>query len=50
MVSDQAGYPGAAGPRRTGRAIAYMICQPSEHYYKVMTGSDRMPVFIDQTI
>ncbi|WP_165253212.1 hypothetical protein [Paludisphaera soli] len=33
-----------------GRAVAYMICEPSSHYYRVMTGSDRMPVFIGQKI
>jgi hypothetical protein len=33
-----------------GLAVVYMICEPSEHYYHVMTGSQRMPVFIDQRI
>ena len=28
----------------------YMITRPSSHYYKVMTGSERMPALIDQTL
>ncbi len=37
-------------PDEYGRAVAYMICEPSSHYYRVMTGAERMPVFIGQTI
>jgi hypothetical protein len=31
-------------------AVVYMICEPASHYYRVMTGSERMPVFIEQRI
>jgi hypothetical protein len=31
-------------------AVACMIREPILHYYKVMTGSDRMPVLINQRI
>jgi hypothetical protein len=44
------GIRGVLVPDERGSAVAYMICEPSSHYYRVMTGSDRMPVFIDQRI
>jgi hypothetical protein len=33
-----------------GIAVCYMICEPSSHYYRVMTRSDRMPVLIRERI
>src|SRR5689334_19479191 len=30
--------------------VAYMICEPASHYYKVMTRSKRMPVLIGERI
>jgi hypothetical protein len=30
--------------------VAYVICEPASHYYRVMTGMDRMPVFIGERI
>ena len=40
-----------------GLAVVYMLCErsshfcePSSHYSKIMTGSDRMPVLIDERI
>ena len=32
------------------RNHAYMLTEPSTHYYRVMTRADRMPVFVGQTI
>jgi hypothetical protein len=46
----QVGIRGLLVPDERGRAVAYMICEPSSHYYHVMTGAGRMPVFIDQRI
>jgi hypothetical protein len=37
-------------PDERGAAVGYMICEPSSHHYRIMTGSTRMPVFIDQKI
>ena len=31
-------------------AVVYMICEPSTHYYQVMTRSNRMPVLIEERI
>jgi hypothetical protein len=31
-------------------AVAYMPCEASSPYYRVMTGSPRMPVLIDEQI
>jgi hypothetical protein len=39
VVSDEHGQP-----------IAYMLCEPSSHYYQVMTRSPRMPVLIEERI
>ena len=33
-----------------GAAVVYMICEPSTHYYQIMTRSPRMPVLIDEKI
>ena len=37
-------------PDERGMAVCYMICEPASHYYRIMTGSARMPVLIDQRI
>jgi hypothetical protein len=37
-------------PDERGKSVAYVICEPSSHYYRVMTGADRMPLLIDQRI
>jgi hypothetical protein len=44
------GIRGLLVPDERGMAVVYMICEPASHYYKVMTRSDRMPVFIEQRI
>lgn len=44
------GIRGLLVPDERGYAVAYMICQPSSHYYQIMTSAPRMPVFIDQQI
>ena len=43
------GVRGLLVPDEWGCAVAYLICEPSTHYYQVMTGSRRMPVLIDQS-
>jgi hypothetical protein len=37
-------------PDERGAAACYVTCEPSSHYYRVITGSDRMPVLIEQRI
>lgn len=44
------GIRGLLVPDERGAAVVYMICEPSSCYYRVMTGSTRMPGFIDQRI
>jgi hypothetical protein len=44
------GIRGLLVPDERGAAVVYMICEPSSHYYRIMTGSPRMPVFIEQKI
>ena len=44
------GIRGLLVPDERGNAVAYMICEPSSHYYRIMTGSERMPVLIEQRI
>jgi hypothetical protein len=44
------GIRGLMVPDELGRAVAYVVCEPASHYYRVMTGSDRMPVFINERI
>ncbi len=46
----QQGIKGLLVPDERGLAVAYMLCEPATHYYRVMTGSRRMPVLIDETI
>jgi hypothetical protein len=46
----EVGIRGLLVPDERGCAVAYMICEPSSHYYQIMTGSPRMPVLIDQRI
>jgi hypothetical protein len=33
-----------------GTPTVYLICEPSSHYYRVMTRSQRMPVLIGERI
>lgn len=44
------GIRGLLVPDEHGNAVVYMICEPSSHYYRIMTGSPRMPIFIEQRI
>ncbi len=44
------GVRGLLVPDERGNAVVYMICEPSSHYYRVMTRSDRMPVLIEERI
>ncbi|WP_435015344.1 hypothetical protein TA3x_002882 [Tundrisphaera sp. TA3] len=44
------GIRGLLVPDERGFAVVYMLCEPSSHYYRVMTGSARMPVLIDERI
>lgn len=44
------GVRGILVPDEDGMAVAYMVCEEASYYYRVMTGSDRMPVLIDQRI
>jgi hypothetical protein len=44
------GMRGILVPDEHGWAVCYMLCEPASHYYRVMTGSDRMPVLIDERI
>lgn len=46
----ETGMRGLLVPDERGLAVVYMVCEPSSHYYRIMTGSDRMPVLIDQRI
>jgi hypothetical protein len=46
----ETGIKGLLVPDERGWAVCYMICEPASHYYKIMTGSDRMPLLIDQRI
>ncbi len=46
----EVGIRGLLVPDERGNAVAYVICEPASHYYRIMTGSDRMPIFIDQKI
>src|SRR3954471_18553323 len=46
----ETGIRGLLVPDERGWAVCYMICEPSTHYYRIMTGSERMPVLIDQWI
>ncbi len=44
------GIRGLLVPDERGLAVAYVICEPSSHYYQVMTRCPRMPVLIDEKI
>ena len=44
------GMRGVLVPDERGAAVVYMVCQPSTHYYQVMTRSPRMPVLIEDQI
>jgi hypothetical protein len=46
----ETGIRGLLVPDERGWAVCYMICEPASHYYRIMTGSERMPVLIDQRI
>ena len=46
----QQGMKGLLVPDERGVAVVYMLCVPATHYYRVMTGSPRMPVLIGGTI
>ncbi len=46
----ETGIKGLLVPDERGIAVYYVICEPSSHYYRVMTGSERMPVLIGQRI
>jgi hypothetical protein len=49
-VSVAQGMRGLLVPDERGYAVAYMICEPATHYYRIMTRSARMPVFIEERI
>ena len=40
----ETGIRGLLVPDERGWAVCYMVCEPATHYYRVMTGSERMPV------
>jgi hypothetical protein len=44
------GIQGILVPDERGNAVCYMACEPSSHYYQIMTKSDRMPVLIGERI
>jgi len=44
------GLRGLLVPDERGLAVAYVICEPSSHYYQIMTRSPRMPLLIDEKI
>lgn len=44
------GIRGILVPDERGAAVAYMICEPASHYYRVMTRSSRMPLLIEERI
>lgn len=44
------GIRGLLVPDEHGKAVVYVVCMPSTHYYQVMTRSPRMPMLINQQI
>jgi hypothetical protein len=44
------GIRGLLVPDERGFAVAYMICAPASHYYRIMTRNERMPVLIEEKI
>ena len=46
----EAGIKGLLVPDEGGAAVVCVICEPSSHRDRIMTGAERMPVLIDQRI
>jgi hypothetical protein len=46
----EVGIRGLLMPDERGMAVCYKICEPASRYYRIMTGSARIPVLIDQRI
>jgi hypothetical protein len=44
------GLRGVLVPDERGEARVYVVCEPSSHYYAVMTRSAWMPVLIGERI
>ena len=44
------GIWGVLAPDERGKAVVFVACEPSTSYYRTMTRSDRMPMFIGETI
>lgn len=44
------GMRGILVPDERGMAVCVMLCEPASHYYRVMTGSTRMPMLIGERI
>ncbi len=44
------GVRGLLVPDENRVAVVYMICEPSSHYYQIMTRSTRMPLLIEERI
>jgi hypothetical protein len=44
------GIRGLVVPDERGVAVAYVVCEPAGHYYRVMTRNDRTPVLIGEKI
>ena len=44
------GIRGLLVPDERGLAVCFMLVEPASHYYRVMTGSGRMPVLIQERI
>ncbi len=42
------GIRGLLVPDERGCAVAYVVSEPASHYYNAMTGSTRVPVFINE--
>ncbi len=44
------GLCGLLVPDERGIAVVYVVCEPSTHYYQIMTRSPRMPLLIEERI
>ena len=44
----QVGIKGLLVTDERGDSVVYLLHEPSSDYYRVMTGSDRMPVLVKQ--
>jgi hypothetical protein len=44
------GIRGLLVPDEHGIAVVYVVCEPSSHYYHIMTRCTRMPVLIEERI